>query len=200
MSDRGANLLKALRDYETLFCFLHRINNVLKRSFFQLSSQREKSDRSRTHPSATSSLNNDQNDNDLSPSATEGEEAYIPTIQIRRRKKKNMEESSTTHDPMQLKLNDFSMEGQAIIKTIEQCKSLVRYVKKVSTCAGSLPRFVFAGANDLCLVSCLEWPQQTNSIRRRDCFATSDGRSLAVTDCLAGKHHDIFQDSETNTG
>ena len=35
MSDRGANLVKALREYDTLFCFLHRINNILKRAFFQ---------------------------------------------------------------------------------------------------------------------------------------------------------------------
>ena len=34
MSDRDANLIKALEDYETLFCFPHRIKNVLKTAFF----------------------------------------------------------------------------------------------------------------------------------------------------------------------
>ncbi|CAF3313778.1 unnamed protein product [Rotaria sp. Silwood2] len=38
ISDRGTNLIKALEDYETLFCFPHRINDVLKRAFFQLKS------------------------------------------------------------------------------------------------------------------------------------------------------------------
>jgi hypothetical protein len=131
MSDRGANLVKGLRDYETLFCFLHRINNVLKRSFFQLSSQRKKSDLTNTtHPSSASLMNDNDNDDHHSTSSTDDEETFIPTIQIRK-KKKNKDASSTIHDAMKLKLNDFPTEGQKIIKTIEQCKSLVRYVKKV---------------------------------------------------------------------
>ena len=131
VSDRGANLVKGLRDYETLFCFLHRINNVLKRSFFQLSSQRKKSDLTNTtRPASASLLNDNENDDYHSTSSTDDEETFIPTIQMRK-KKKNTDASSTIHDQMKLKLKDFPIEGQKIIKTIEQCKSLVRYVKKV---------------------------------------------------------------------
>ena len=131
MSDRGANLVKGLRDYETLFCFLHRINNVLKRSFFQLSSQRKKSDSTNTtHPSAASVLNGNENDDHHSTSSTDDEETFIPTIQVRK-KRKNKDASSTIDDSMKLKLKDFPVEGQKIIETIEQCKRLVRYVKKV---------------------------------------------------------------------
>ena len=36
MLDRGPNLIKALENYEALFCFPHRINNVLKTVFFSI--------------------------------------------------------------------------------------------------------------------------------------------------------------------
>lgn len=39
MSDRGANIIKALEGQEVLFCFGHRMNNVLQRSFYQMSSK-----------------------------------------------------------------------------------------------------------------------------------------------------------------
>jgi hypothetical protein len=32
--DRGSNLVKALEDYKVLHCFPHRLNNVLKRTFY----------------------------------------------------------------------------------------------------------------------------------------------------------------------
>ncbi len=40
MCDRGSNFQKAFKGSNTLFCFGHRLNNVLKRSFFQ--NQRKK--------------------------------------------------------------------------------------------------------------------------------------------------------------
>ena len=33
--DRGANFLKAFRSYDRILCYAHRLNNILKRTFFQ---------------------------------------------------------------------------------------------------------------------------------------------------------------------
>ncbi|CAF1155607.1 unnamed protein product [Adineta steineri] len=130
MSDRGANLIKALEDYETLFCFPHRINNVLKRAFFQLPVHRIKTNPpATTQPSAsTTSVNNL---NDSHESASEDEEILQPTKRIRKKKQTKKQSSSTdVNDPMKLDLKDLPVVAREIIETIKQCKKLVRYIKK----------------------------------------------------------------------
>ena len=90
LSDRGANLIKALEDYETLFCFPHRINNVLKTAFFQLKMYRTAPNTSTTAAQTTvpSAAANDINNNCHSSSASEDEEAFQPTKQIKKKKHK----------------------------------------------------------------------------------------------------------------
>ncbi|CAM4847109.1 unnamed protein product, partial [Rotaria magnacalcarata] len=42
MSDRGSNIIKALEGHDVLFCFGHRINNVLQRAFYQTGPKQDK--------------------------------------------------------------------------------------------------------------------------------------------------------------
>lgn len=35
VTDRGSNFLKAFRSHKALFCVAHRLNNILKQSFYQ---------------------------------------------------------------------------------------------------------------------------------------------------------------------
>ena len=35
VTDRGSNLIKAFRPHKALFCVAHRLNNILKRCFYQ---------------------------------------------------------------------------------------------------------------------------------------------------------------------
>lgn len=42
MSDRGSNIIKALEGQDVLFCFGHRINNILQRSFYQIVLKQDK--------------------------------------------------------------------------------------------------------------------------------------------------------------
>jgi len=42
VSDRGSNIKKALEGHDLLFCFGHRINNVLQRTFYQIVSKKKK--------------------------------------------------------------------------------------------------------------------------------------------------------------
>jgi hypothetical protein len=44
--DRGSNLVKPLEDYQVVNCFPHRLNNVLKRTFYSAGTQ-EKVERKR---------------------------------------------------------------------------------------------------------------------------------------------------------
>ena len=85
MSDRGANLVKALREYDTLFCFLHRVNNILKRAFFQSKNKQNRSNKSKTTQPSTSSSTITDKDNYLSDSSSEEEELFTPTIQIKQK-------------------------------------------------------------------------------------------------------------------
>ncbi|CAF4282376.1 unnamed protein product [Rotaria magnacalcarata] len=41
-TDRGSNILKALKGYPVVYCFAHRINNVLKLAFYQTAQKKEK--------------------------------------------------------------------------------------------------------------------------------------------------------------
>ena len=51
MSDRGSNILKASEGQNVLFCFGHKINNVLQRSFYQIKLKHDKNETSSVTPS-----------------------------------------------------------------------------------------------------------------------------------------------------
>ncbi len=132
ISDRGANLVKALREYDTLFCFLHRVNNILKRAFFQSKNKQNRLTKSKTAQSSASSSTITDKDYCPSDSSTEDEELFTPTVQIKQKRSKKKQQSKTPDDQVKLQFEDLPSEAQEIIKNIEKCKDLVRYIKKVS--------------------------------------------------------------------
>jgi len=152
VSDRGPNLVCALRNYNTLFCYPHRLNNILKCSFFQ-SQTKEKKQISSTTSEHTNSTNttvststthlalNEEDDNYVSSSDDDDDddEKRQPTLPIKNKRVDKNKSSVTKHnsDPRKLKLNDLHPTAQKIIKTITQCKNLVRFVKKVRQCLTS---------------------------------------------------------------
>lgn len=134
MCDRGANLLKALQDYEVLNCFPHRMNNILKRAFFQSKNNQRSTKKPTTVQVTTSTdadVDIDQNDSSDSDSSIENEELFQPRKQIKKKKRKRQSANSNVSDQMKLKLEDIPIKAQEIIETIIQCKKLVRYIKKV---------------------------------------------------------------------
>lgn len=64
MSDQGTNLLKTVQGYHILNCFSHCMNNILKKAFFQLKSNRTLE--LLTLAQTTTSLNTDSDLNDTS--------------------------------------------------------------------------------------------------------------------------------------
>lgn len=80
---RGANLLKALQDYEVLNCFPHRMSNILKRDFFQSKNNQTSAKTAITVQATTSAdADIDQNDSSDSSSSTQDEELFKPRKQI----------------------------------------------------------------------------------------------------------------------
>ncbi|CAF3384045.1 unnamed protein product [Rotaria sp. Silwood2] len=118
--DRGSNFLKAFQHLYPITCYAHRLNNVLKRSFFQHEKQ----------PSASSSISieksctSDEEDNepDISP--------YIPSKPVKTIKKSIVYTRTIEKSVMKTKLIDTPSAVQNLIKTIVDCKSLAKFVKK----------------------------------------------------------------------
>lgn len=118
MSDRGANIIKALEGHDVLFCFGHRMNNVLQRSFYQMSfKQSRESDTSGTRTASKRPLNTlDSSDED---SASEGEE------EVSRRPSPSKQPEATTL------LTNLPNQAKDLLEVISASKSLVKYVKLV---------------------------------------------------------------------
>ena len=57
VSDRGSNLVKALENYQVINCFAHRLNNVLKRTFYSAGTQ-DKAEKKRRNKSCNKTQNN----------------------------------------------------------------------------------------------------------------------------------------------
>jgi len=125
-----------------MFCYPHRLNNVLKTSFFQSQSKKKQTSEEEEHrdsSSTTTSSNttdlilNEENNDCSSSSTDEDYEKNQPTLPIKN--KKYYKNKSITikliNNPRQLKLNDLHPAAQQVIKTISKCKNLVRFVKKV---------------------------------------------------------------------
>jgi 3-mercaptopyruvate sulfurtransferase SseA len=121
--DRGANFLKAFRDLQPITCYGHRINNVLKRGFFQHQKQ--------AHiPSTTANetpISDDEEDDD------EDNPFCIPSKPIKVNENSNRYTTAVKEQTMAMKLVDTPPAAQLLVKTIVECKSLAKYIKKVSS-------------------------------------------------------------------
>ncbi|CAF4286374.1 unnamed protein product [Rotaria sp. Silwood2] len=138
LSDRGSNFVKGFRPYSPMFCFGHRLNNVLKTSFFQ----HEKKKKNTTLVSTTnvSSLSNSititQGNKiaatslvEIASSEEESEiddEDILPSISIVRKKKISGQKSTNDAEKSLRKISseDISNSAKQILFTISNCKKL----------------------------------------------------------------------------
>ena len=116
--DRGSNFLKAFQHLNPFTCYGHRLNNVLKRSFFPHQKQ--------------STIAQGVGIEKIS-SSDDDDSFYIPSKPIKK-KDVNVGEKNA----MTTKLIDASPAAQQLIKTIVVCKLLAKYIKEVSTLTVSL--------------------------------------------------------------
>jgi hypothetical protein len=123
--DRGSNFLKAFRELHPITCYGHRLNNVLKRSFFQHQKQSSTSSAGSVEKTSVSDDEEEDDDNDDS--------FCIPSKPIKSNKNLNIHRKVGKEQIMTTKLVDTPPAAQLLIKTIVECKSLARYIKKVNS-------------------------------------------------------------------
>lgn len=111
VSDRGPNFVKALKNYNSYFCFVHRLNNVVVLGFYQNESSKAQN--------GSSSNFTDDNVKDLT----------------------NFDDSSFTIgnideicfiDVSKVNIKDLPDCARDVLKVLNSCKDIVKYVKLVS--------------------------------------------------------------------
>jgi hypothetical protein len=130
VSGRGANLVCALRNFDTLFCYPHRVNNVLKCSFCQLVSMEKQikeasavthrmdSTNITTSTNVIDSLIHEENDDRLSLSTDDDDDEKNKPTRPTKTKKRNKPSSTKTNDvgnPRKLKFTDSHPSPQEAI-------------------------------------------------------------------------------------
>ncbi|CAF1483516.1 unnamed protein product [Adineta steineri] len=138
MIDRGPNLMKALKPYRPLNCYGHRMNNVLKRSFFQINKKKRKNETAGVQ-AAMAQSNKKHNDSDLSTSSSEDDIETILPIVKRKKKANNVKAvavKSNSVDPRKLELKDLEPAAQTVIETIVNCKKLAGLNKDIQSAGG----------------------------------------------------------------
>lgn len=117
--DQGANFLKGFRHLYPITCYGHKLNNVLKRSFFQ-------------HQKQLSISSSDFNEKCSSSDEEEVDSVLYMSSKPVRTNKSNVHAKVIEVPAMKMKLIDAPLAVQQLIKTIVECKSLAKYIKKVN--------------------------------------------------------------------
>lgn len=144
ISDRGSNFVAAFRPFEPLFCFGHRLNNVLKTTFFQNKMKKKVADSKLTTVDriiVNSPIQEEKKfspviDSDFSSSGESEQESYsLPAMSVKKKQTKQSRKETNSEKEQSLRrihVDDISIEAKKVILTLSQCKKIVRYIKKVS--------------------------------------------------------------------
>ena len=108
--------MKALKPFRSFFCLAHRLNNILKHAFYQ--SMSKKITNSHSSNEINHTVEEDESDAEDSDSDDDNESCYSAAS-----------------------IDDLSENALSVLKTIGECKKLVKYVKKVVRFL--LPTFYF---------------------------------------------------------
>ena len=127
MSDRGSNIVKALEGQDVLFCFGHRINNVLQRSFYQIVLKHDKEE------ATISSLAASKRCWDIQESSDE--ELNSDNDEICKRP------SPSKHPEAVVVLSKLPGKPKELLDVIAASKCLVKYVKLVGFFSNSLRNY-----------------------------------------------------------
>lgn len=145
VSDRGSNLVKALENFNVIHCFLHRLNNILKRTFYSAGTREKAKGRGKERnvekiqfddqPPWNDSMNNnrdpslDYDDRDSSGSDSDEETALDPkSVELGL---SNSTEQLYKRDHINVPQQNVPLHASQVLTTICRCKQLCRYVKRV---------------------------------------------------------------------
>jgi len=111
VSDRGPNFVKALKDYSSYFCFAHRLNNILVLCFYQNETIKDQ-----TKSSSDSTDENVFSSEELINCCIDGGDI----------------DEIVFVDLAKKKLKDIPNCAREVLKVLNACKDIVKYVKLVS--------------------------------------------------------------------
>ncbi|CAF4580493.1 unnamed protein product, partial [Rotaria sp. Silwood2] len=144
--DRGSNLLKALEDYQVVHCFPHRLNNILKRTFYSAGTK-EKKQRKQKKESLKKNRNDDQpnwnnsnddnNDSlmyydDRDSSESESDDDIVLDEKFVELALRSLSSSPPERDHVNVLEKNLPPYAAQILATIVRCKQLCCYVKRVN--------------------------------------------------------------------
>ena len=151
MCDRGSNFRKAFSGFQPLFCFGHRLNNILKRAFFQHQKRGSNVDHqsstfddpfvtaNTTSSSAIQSPDEISTDDSDTSSGDDDCESTVSLPIARKRKhlassssKSGRIQPDTQQVHMKMAVDQVPSSVKQVLRTLNQCKRVVKYVKKVS--------------------------------------------------------------------
>lgn len=144
--DRGSNLIKALEDQKVVHCFPHRMNNVLKRTFYSAGTKekilgRRKKPMAKKQVGVTGSVGqseeahpNDESlldDDDRDSSSSETDDEVILDTKSVELALRGLSSSSPEDDCMNVPEEKLPSQATQLLITITRCKQLCSYVKRV---------------------------------------------------------------------
>jgi hypothetical protein len=144
ITDKGANFVKAFALYNPLYCFGHRLNNILKICFFQVIKNKKDQNnlnslndnsttRKKTNVTPVILGENSSSDSDSDSELDEENQELNVIIEdtlINFQKKKSR---TTATAAQKMSVDDIPPEAKKIILLLKQTKDLVKYVKQVSS-------------------------------------------------------------------
>ncbi|CAF2076585.1 unnamed protein product, partial [Rotaria magnacalcarata] len=145
VSDRGSNFVAAFRDSQPLFCFGHRLNNIVKTTFFGNINNKKKPtsnapttvNRNVAIVSTTIKPNDDNilhaNDVSTSEQSSEDDDDYVlPSIPVKQKSRAIHGNSSYNNHKLvrKMSIHDIPLEAHNVIIALSQCKKIVKYIKK----------------------------------------------------------------------
>ncbi|CAF2801081.1 unnamed protein product [Rotaria sp. Silwood2] len=141
--DRGSNLLKALEDYQVVHCFPHRMNNILKRTFYSAGT-REKKQRKQKKESLKKNRNDDQSNwnnsnndddndslmyyDDRDSSESESDDDIVLDEKFVELALRSLSSSPPERDHVNVFEKNLPPYAAQILATIVRCKQLCCYV------------------------------------------------------------------------
>jgi hypothetical protein len=146
VSDRGSNLVKALEDYKVIHCLPHRLNNVLKRTFYSAGTKEKILKKKRKQLSKGQQDDNqsmlihylsndddpllDYDDRDSSESETDDDVVLDPKyVELALR---TLSSASPERNFINILEQDLPLYASQLLATIVRCKDICCYVKRVS--------------------------------------------------------------------
>ena len=149
ITDRGSSFVKAFAQYEPLYCFGHRINNILKIGFFQQQKKKKTQEnqlRTTDIIGATMSISvttDSMDQNETLSSSSESESSELEQEEEQQQKNESNEystlvirkikkSSSRKESAQKLLVDNIPSEAKQVLFILKQAKKLVNYVKLVS--------------------------------------------------------------------